>query len=303
MTRSEVVVAPTVMADGTRAGLYRQASSPSLPAATTTTTPSAIRRSTASSSNGLASAPESLVPKLMIATAGVVPVWSSITHSIASTTAMSVPPPVQPSSYTVKCAGSNGGNVRAVPGGDRGGAVIESGGDVTDEGPVGVVVVAPVRDASRELLVGAPNTGIEHVDPGARSLAVIGVSRVEWQEGLVDSVEAPIRRVLLDCCRTHGANGVDCDDPVEAGQEVGGAGIDSRDESRAGALKAMSDVHVAAREPSADRVQRLGVLGPNHSGDGWARSRCRSSANADGSDRWECDGQDRDCRAGRRSTW
>ena len=44
-------VAPTVTAPGTRAGLTPQASMPSLPAATTTVTPSAMRTSTAASTD------------------------------------------------------------------------------------------------------------------------------------------------------------------------------------------------------------------------------------------------------------
>jgi len=62
---SDEVVAPTVMAEAAEAGERRQASTFSLPAATTTEIPSATARSTASLSDA-----DWVPPKLMLSTAG-----------------------------------------------------------------------------------------------------------------------------------------------------------------------------------------------------------------------------------------
>ena len=83
------------MAFGTRAGLFVHASTASLPEATTTVTPSLMRALTATSID--ASADEL---RLMLATAGLVPVWSAMTQLMPEMIADTVVEPLHPNTRT-----------------------------------------------------------------------------------------------------------------------------------------------------------------------------------------------------------
>ncbi len=92
---SALVVAPTVIACGARAGDALHASAPSLPAATAKLTPSSMPRWTAASS--VAEMPP---PRLMFATAGAPAAWLATTQSMPLITPVVLPEPLQLSTRT-----------------------------------------------------------------------------------------------------------------------------------------------------------------------------------------------------------
>ena len=92
---SVVVVAPTVIAAGVRAGENLQASRFEFPAAMAYVTPSLMELVTA-----LSSAVDAPPPRLMLATAGAPATWSAVTQSMPAMTPEVVPLPAQSSTRT-----------------------------------------------------------------------------------------------------------------------------------------------------------------------------------------------------------
>jgi hypothetical protein len=92
---SELSVAPTVIAEGTKAGENPQASALSLPAATTTTTPAFVTSSIAVFTEGLLPPP----PKLALTTPGLRFVFF-FTQSSASIIQAKDPDPSSPKTFT-----------------------------------------------------------------------------------------------------------------------------------------------------------------------------------------------------------
>ncbi len=189
------VLALTVIASATRAGVKLQASLLLLPAAMAKTTPSAIALRTAVSTVALAPEP----PRLMLATAGAPAAWLPATQSMPAATPAKLPEPWQLSTLTAVNA-----TPLATP---------------YCEPPMVPATWVPwplqsVLLPSPVVLVPQtarpPKVGVRDADAGVDDVGAhvgrrrgIGVAVVQRQVALVDAVQAPRRRVQLRGLGVH----------------------------------------------------------------------------------------------------